>query len=93
MKLDVQRGCRTGALAEEPINTKIGKLPRCPKAMIQEDLAWAFNLYRDWTFFKHSGVMPDAGGRHDQSALFIDAVDVIEAEIFEIKKEAESDGS
>lgn len=61
---------------------------RCPKAVLRDELAREVAWFSEWSWFKRYGQAPFHGGRDDQAPLFIDACDVIEAEIETLKQQA-----
>ena len=62
------------------------RFDRCPKAWLRDEAAGAVALIDDWRHYNEHGVMPRAGGRHDQSPRFIDAVETIDDELVRLKR-------
>lgn len=48
--------------------------------------------FRDWSFMRRTGVLPKDGGLHDQDPRFVEACEVIEAEVQKLG-EADSGGN
>lgn len=86
--LDVERGCRPGTKAAAPIVTSIGaRFDRCPKASVREEWAELLELYTDYAWLKKYGVLPEPGGKLQQSPRFIAAADIIGSEISKMEAE------
>ena len=61
--------------------TKIGqRFDVCPQAWIRDEAVREADLVEDWDWFTRRGVLPNAGGRLNQSPLFLDSISVIEEE-------------
>lgn len=89
MGWDIERGCRPNTKARtELVTISSGKFPRCPKAWLREDGAEATQFFSDYLWMRRYRETPNAGGKLDQTARFVHAVDVIEAEMFAIEEAA-----
>ncbi len=49
-------------------------------------------MIEDWNWLKRHGVMPSPGGKLDQDPLFLEASDLIDAELAALKEANEEDG-
>lgn len=59
---------------------------RCPKAWLRDEAKGASEMISDWHWLETHGVMPLGGGKLDQPARFVSAVDVIERELAVMKR-------
>ena len=85
--LDVKRNC-TGRIENRNFKhvTKTGlSFNKCPKYWLNHDARQAKEYIEDFAFFKKYGTLPDPGGRLDQTAGFINAVEIIENELEKLK--------
>jgi hypothetical protein len=53
---------------------------RCPKAWLRDDSLDSINLMRDYRWLRDHNILPRAGGKMDQDARYVDAVDIMAEE-------------
>jgi len=57
----------------------------CPKSWIHSKATAEVTLYSDYRWWVDHGTLPVAGGKLDQSPLFVEAVAVIESVVAELQ--------
>jgi len=81
----IERGCETDSPIKGAWTLDEWELERCPLKIVTRQ---SLEYVRAYILFE-KGFMPNKGGWMDQSAKFIDAMEIVEAEISKMRKEAE----
>jgi len=81
----IERGCEKDSPIQGAWKLGDWEFERCPLKIVTRE---SLDYVRAYIFFQN-GYLPHAGGWTDQSAKFIDAVEIIENEISKIREEAE----
>lgn len=82
-RLKIERGCETDSPIEGAWKLDEWEFSRCPLKIVTIQ---SFEYVRAYIFFQN-GYLPHAGGWLEQSAKFLDAMEIIETEISKMKEE------